>query len=317
MPSNVPNPSALVHLRATNARGALAAALVTISTAVGIALSSTEWLPAWLMGQVVLGAAFVQWFVILHECGHETLFVGRRMNAVVGEIAGVMSQIPFRTWRRVHGRHHKWTGWQDLDPTTEALVPRTRGRAERMLVNACWRLWIPLFSIVYRLQNFWNLRRLDSIFPRAHDRAQIRASSIALLGVYTAIVIGLGPFGTLRLFGLGLVLSLVAQDLLLLSQHTHMPQGVSHGETVRPYPSIEQAPFTRSLKMPRVLATLMLNFDAHELHHMYPFVPGYLLHRVPYDPPNAIGLWQWIAGAKRQKAEVLLFENRLGTGLDL
>ena len=61
------------------------------------------------MGQVVLGAAFVQWFVILHECGHETLFVGRRMNAVVGEIAGVMSQIPFRTWRRVHGRHHKWT----------------------------------------------------------------------------------------------------------------------------------------------------------------------------------------------------------------
>ena len=317
MPSNVPNPSALVHLRPTNARGALAAALVTISTGVGIALSSTEWLPAWLMGQVVLGAAFVQWFVILHECGHETLFVGRRMNAVVGEIAGVMSQIPFRTWRRVHGRHHKWTGWQDLDPTTEALVPRTRGRAERMVVNACWRLWIPLFSIVYRLQNFWNLRRLDSIFPRAHDRAQIRASSIALLGVYTAIVIGLGPFESLRLFGLGLVLSLVAQDLLLLSQHTHMPQGVSHGETVRPYPSIEQAPFTRSLKMPRVLAALMLNFDAHELHHMYPFVPGYLLHRVPYDPPNAIGLWQWIAGAKRQKAEVLLFENRLGTGLDL
>ena len=317
MPSNVPNPSALLHLRPTNARGALATALVTAATLIGIALSWSGWFPAWIAGQTVLALAFVQWFVILHECGHETLFHGRRTNAAVGEIAGLMSLIPFRTWRRVHGRHHKWTGWQDLDPTTESLVPRTRSRAERTLVNVCWRLWIPIFSIAYRAQNFWNLRRLRSMFPRRHDWNEIRGDSIALLCAYAAIVIALGPATALRRFGLALVLSLIAEDLLLLSQHTHMPQGVSHGADVRPYPSLEQAPFTRSLKVPRVAAALILNFDAHELHHMYPFVPGYLLHRVPYDPPNSIGLWQWIVGAKRLKADVLLFENRLGTGLDL
>ena len=317
MSSTVPNPSALAHLRPTNVRGALATGQVLASTVVGLAFSSSGWLPIWLAGQAVLAAAFVQWFVILHECGHETLFRGRRTNAAVGALAGLMSLIPFRTWRRVHGRHHKWTGWQDLDPTTEALVPRERSRAGRMFVNACWRLWIPIFSVAYRAQNFWNLRRLRSMFPRATDWTEIRRDSIATLATYGAIVAALGPAETLRLCGLALVLSLIAEDLLLLSQHTHMPQHVSQGAAVRPYPAIEQAPFTRSLKMPRFAAALILNFDAHELHHMFPFVPGYHLHRVPYEPPNSIGLWEWIVGAKRLKADVLLFDNRIGTGLDL
>ena len=317
MSSTVPNPSALAHLRPTNVRGALATGLVVASTVIGLALSSSGLLPVWLAGQAVLAAAFVQWFVILHECGHETLFRGRRTNAAVGALAGLLCLIPFRIWRRVHGRHHKWTGWQDLDPTTESLVPRKRSRAERMLVNACWRLWIPIFSVAYRAQNFWNLRRLRSMFPRTQDWTEIRRDSIVSLAIYGAIVAALGPAETLRLCGLALVLSLIAEDLLLLSQHTHMPQNVSHGAAVRPYPAVEQAPFTRSLKMPRVVAALILNFDAHELHHMFPFVPGYYLHRVPYEAPNSIGLWEWIVGAKRLKAEVLLFDNRLGTGLDL
>ena len=317
MSSTVPNPSALAHLRPTDRRGALAAGLVVALTVIGLTLSSSGSLPFWLAGQAVLGTAFVQWFVLLHECGHETLFRGRRMNAAVGAIAGVISLIPFGTWRRVHGRHHKWTGWQDLDPTTESLVPGERSRAERMFVNACWRLWIPIFSVVYRAQNFWNPRRLRAMFPRALDRKEIRRGSIASLAIYGGIIVALGPLETLRLCGLALVLSLIAEDLLLLSQHTHMPQHVSHGVAVRPYPAIEQAPFTRSLKMPRVASVLMLNFDAHELHHMFPFVPGYYLDRVPYTPPNSVGVWEWIVGAKRLKAEVLLFDNRLGTGIDL
>jgi fatty acid desaturase len=186
-----------------------------------------------------------------------------------------------------------------------------------MLVNACWRLWIPIFSVVYRAQNFWNPPRLRSMFPRALDRTEILRGSVAALAIYGGIVAALGPMETLRLCGLALVLSLIAEDLLLLSQHTHMPQHVSHGAAVRPYPAIEQARFTRSLKMPRFASVLMLNFDAHELHHMFPFVPGYYLDRVPYAPPNSIGVWAWIVGAKRLKAEVLLFDNRVGTGLDL
>ena len=57
----------------------------------------------------------------------------------------------------MHGRHHKWTGWQDVDPTTAALVPRELGTLERVLVNVCWRFWIPLFSVLYRSQQLLEL----------------------------------------------------------------------------------------------------------------------------------------------------------------
>jgi fatty acid desaturase len=317
MALDAPSPSALVHLRPTNARGALVTAGSLLATAVGAALSTRGSWMLWAGGQILLAAALVQWFVVLHECGHDTLFRSRRLNAAVGSIAGLLSMIPFSTWRRVHGRHHKWTGWQDLDPTTEPLTPRPRSAFERAVINVCWRLWIPIFSIVYRAQNFWNLKRVLPLFARRPDRSAIIRDSTALLVAYAALVATIGPGALTHVLGLALVISLIAEDLILLSQHTHLPQGVSDGNDVRPYPAIEQGPFTRSLRLPAWLSTAVLHFDAHELHHMYPFVPGYHLHRIGFRPANEVTWWRWIAGAKRLRADVLLFDNRSRTGADI
>ena len=100
-------------------------------TVLGLVLSFAGGWGLWLCGQALLAVMLVQWFVILHECGHETLFRTRRWHAAAGRVAAAFSLIPYHSWTRVHGRHHKWTGWQDLDPTTESLVPRPLGRAER------------------------------------------------------------------------------------------------------------------------------------------------------------------------------------------
>jgi fatty acid desaturase len=86
---------------------------------------------------------------------------------------------------------------------------------------------------------------------------------------------------------------------------------------VAPFPAIEQEPFTRSLRLPRVASAFVLHFDAHELHHMYPFVPGYHLRRIPYSPEHEIGWWHWVSRAKQLRGDVLLFQNRLDTGWDL
>ena len=80
-------------------------------------------------------------------------FRTRRWHAVAGRVAAIFSLIPITagsactdviTMDRLAG----------LDPTTESLVPRPRGRAERALLNVCWRLWIPIFSIIYRATNY-------------------------------------------------------------------------------------------------------------------------------------------------------------------
>ena len=303
-----PVPAQLIHLRPDDRAGARVVALALVGTAAAIALSTLDGWLLWLAGQGLLALMFVRWFVILHECGHETLFRTRRYHAVAGRLAAFFSLIPFHAWTRVHGRHHKWTGWQDLDPTTAALVPRPLGRAERTLVNVCWRLWIPIFSVLYRVTNYWHLPRLVRMFPKPADRASLLRDGALLLALYALIIYAAGFAAMLRTTGLALVVSLALEDLLLLSQHTHLPQHISHGADVRPFPAVEQEPFTRSLRLPAAASAFVLHFDAHELHHMYPFVPGYHLRRIDYAPGNEIGWWPWLRAAKSMPGDILLFQ---------
>jgi omega-6 fatty acid desaturase (delta-12 desaturase) len=313
-----PLPAELAELKPRDAVGLLFVVTCAGVTGLGLFLSSLGPVVAWLTGQILLAAALLQWFVLLHECGHETLFRTRRLHATVGHVAGFFSIIPFHCWKRVHGRHHKWTGWQDVDPTTAALVPRRLHRAERALVNVCWRYWIPLFSVLYRIGNFWHLSRLRALFPDRAEGRRLAWNIGILLGAYAGVIALVGVGSLVRLAGLGLLLALIFEDPLLLSQHTHLPQNLSRGERVRPYPAVEQEVFTRSLRFPAWFSTgVLLHLDAHELHHMYPFVPGYALRRVDYAPDNEMHWWRWVRKAKRVPGEVFLFQSRTQTGFDL
>jgi fatty acid desaturase len=315
--TSAPSPASLSQLRPTNAAGITVALSCLAITASGVALSLSPRWWVWAVGQLFLAVSFVQWFALLHECGHETLFRTKRLHAPLGQLAGFFSLIPFRNWRSVHRRHHKWTGWQDIDPTTESLVPRELGRAERAIVNVCWRYWIPLFSVIYRTNNFWNWPRLKTLFVKREERRALAIDTVALFAAYATIIVVVGVGTSARLFGVALIAALIAEDVLLLSQHTHIPQRLSGGEDVRPFPTIEQEMFTRSLVFPRWLSALLLHIDAHELHHMYPFVPGYRLGDVPYETENEIGLLAWIKGARALPGELFLFHNRLETGADI
>lgn len=312
-----PAPAAIAHLRASDGTALLILGSAVAITAAGIGLSLAPSWPLWLAGELLLSFAMLQWFALLHECGHETLFRTRRFNGLVGCIAAFFSIIPFHCWKRVHARHHKWTGWQDVDPTTAALVPRPLAPWERLLMNVCWKCWIPLFSVLYRVNNFWNVPRLRSLFPKAEDRRRLLLSGVSLLGGYALLIALVGPAVLLRVAGLALLLTLIAEDLILLSQHTHIPQQLSNGNPVRPFPAVEQEVFTRSLVFPAWLGRALLHIDAHELHHMYPFVPGYRLTGIPYDPGNEFNWWTWVRRARQLRGEVFLFQNRLETGADI
>lgn len=312
-----PDPRSLAHLRPRNAAGARAVTEALAVTAAGVALSLAGPWPAWVLGQGVLALAFLQWFVILHEAGHRTLFASRRANRIVGHVAGAFALVPFHNWARIHARHHRYTGWQDLDATTVLLVPRKLGGAEQLAVNIAWASFLPLFSILYRLQNFWNVPRIARYLARPEDVRLAWLNAGALLLFYIALAVAAGPWLLAKVAGVALLLSLAAQDVILLSQHTHMPRNLSAGKAVRPFAPLEQEPFTRSLLLPEWLSRLLLRFDFHELHHMYVRVPGYDLHRIGYRPANAVGWLPWLRGAKRLTGTQFLFGQREDTGFDL
>jgi fatty acid desaturase len=274
--------------------------------------SSWVW---WGMGQLLLAITMIQWFAILHEAGHKTLFRHSRLNKWTAYLAGFCAIIPGDCWRIVHGKHHYWTGWQDVDPTTQTLVPRPLRWYERVVINVCWWCWIPLFATLYRINNYWNLPRLWQMFPTARDR-RVLATNV---GVYLALYIVLGMFlgwqVGIRCFALSLFISFAFQDLLILSQHTHIPMTLAEGREVSPYAPMQQDVFTRSLIFPSWVSRFwLLNMDAHGLHHMYPSIPGYYLHRLDTATENSTPWWLWILKAKSVRGDVLLFKNRDETG---
>lgn len=284
-------------------------------TVFSVWLSSLPSVWIWLAGQFLLALALIQWFAVLHEAGHKTLFRTRRLNIWGAHLAGLMAFIPADCWRIVHAKHHYWTGWQDLDMTTESLVPRRLQLIERIVINTCWWLWIPLFATLYRVNNYWNVVRLWRLFPRPTERRVIVFDVTMYLAVYAMLVWLIGWWPVLKCVGLGVWISFALEDLLILSQHTHIPMTLATGARVERYPPAEQDVFTRSLLFPTWFARLiLLNMDAHSLHHVYPQLPGYHLHVLNDQPQNAIRWWKWIIAAKSVRAEVLLFQNRDQTG---
>ena len=311
---SAPTAAMCSQFRPSNRLGMVHAAGTTSITVAGLVLSQSAL--GWLPGQLLLAVAFVQWFIVLHECGHETLFRSARMNSAVGRLASFFSLIPYRCWKRVHGSHHRWTGWQDLDPTTASLVPRPLGRLERGFINVSWRFWIPVFSILYRVGNYWNLLRLRKLYGHGKEWRQMVYSELLLLLAYLLTLYIVGPWRLLGMAGAGMLLSLIIEDPLLLSQHTHIPQQVSGGRKVRAFGAFEQETFTRSLRFPVWVSRLLLfNFDAHELHHMYPFVPGYHLRQIDYTGTNEVDWWTWLKTVKHIRAEHFLFKNQNDSGI--
>ena len=312
-----PLPAALRHLTAANGAGALFVGATAGITAAGVWLSLAGPVLPWITGQLLIALAMVEWFVLLHECGHRTLFRHRASNTVAGHVAGVFAFIPFTLWVHVHRLHHKWTGWQDLDPTTATLVPRERGRFERRIVRFCWKYWIPLFATVYRFETFWNPSRIARYARESRQRRYVIASVLSVVATHVAAILWLGPAGFVRCIAVATVVAFVLEDLLILSQHSHVPMNVSGGAHVTPHTAMDQERFTRSLRLPGPISRAVLHFDAHELHHMYPFVPGYRLRHIEYEPQNEIGWRQWVMSARRIPGDILLFQNRRDTGLTL
>ena len=261
----------------------------------------------YLAGQVLLAVGFAQSFVILHEAGHRTMFCNRNMNDFVGVLSGFCAMIPYATWLPVHNRHHRFTGWQDLDATTESLTPRELSGFEKGAINVAWRFWLPLFSIIYRVQNYWRVARIAPFLPDKVDQRRLKLMILLQLAGYGLLIWYVGFGQLLFLIGPGLFLSLMGQDLLILSQHTGMPTNLSHGHHVDPFPPSHQEEFTRSVRLPQWLSWMLLHFDAHELHHLYPAVPGYRLRQIEYDPPNEVNMIRWVREVKALSGTQFLF----------
>ncbi len=258
---------------------------------------------------VFLGAfAQLLWFVLLHECGHRTLFPKQAANDLFGHFAGFAAIIPYSLWKDVHARHHLWAGWKDLDPTTRTVAQAAPSGCKKSLINGFWYLRIPVFGLVYRLSNFWN----PGMCRRGKRQGLI---SIALTILPWIVIFELfWPQRMALLLTHGLFLVLF--ETIMLSQHTHIPQSRACGRKVLPYRSTEQVKVTRSLNFPQPFALwFLLNFNEHEKHHEFPNIPGYYLHRVAGSGTRRVHWFRWWRDSHAVPGATLLFDDESRTGI--
>ncbi|MCR9203030.1 MAG: fatty acid desaturase [Halobacteriovoraceae bacterium] len=281
---------------------------VTATSLLGISLSDRGEASFWLLGQILLGISILQWFFLVHDFGHNNYFSSKKLNTFWGHVASLFCILPFFPWRYIHRGHHYWTGWKDKDPTMAVIVPRDLSAGRKSFINFCWKVWIPIFSVSFSLSNFWNLKKLNDLFP---DKTKEVLFSIILLPVFYGFIISLVGWGRfLEVWGLAYFLFLFLSDPLLLSQHSSVPQNYAGERKVSPVPFKDQDQFTRTLIFPNwVTKYLLLSFNNHIVHHVFPTMPGYNLYKVQESFPNETPWKDWLWEAKKTTAVDLLFSE--------
>lgn len=297
------------ELKPSNTMGFLYLLSPILFVAIGLFLSITNtfgWL--FILGQILLSIFFFQCFILLHETGHYSYFRTRFLNRVFGNIFAFLSFIPFTSWVAIHNLHHKWTGYRDKDPTTEGTVSPKFSTPVKWLVNFCWFFFIPLFTVGYRIGNYWNIKKLKKHLQQ-RKLAKIYLNISLQILLYGLVFIFFGSW-IIHHFLVAYILSLMISDLFILSQHSHIEIPISNGKYVKPIRFSEQVQYTRSISLIRNIGSYVyFNFNLHELHHAYPILPAYYLDKTHLEMPNTVKFMQYLKHAKSMKGMDFIFNT--------
>jgi len=253
-------------------------------------------------------------FILFHDCAHGSLLPGRRANAWLGSVLGLMFFTPFARWRYDHAVHHATSG--DLDRRFIGDVP-TYTVAEYNAWSWPTRLGYRLFrnpAVMFGLGPIYAML-LEPRWAVPSGSPRIKRSVWATNLVLVLVVGGLcwligwrdfvlveAPFVPLA-GGAGIWLFYVQHQF----DHTYWQRS--------PEWSYADAALRGSsyLKLPKVLQFFTGNIGFHHVHHLNAKIPNYnlqrahdrepIFHGVPKvslaDGPRAARLKLWDEDASR------------------
>jgi omega-6 fatty acid desaturase (delta-12 desaturase) len=294
---------------------ALAAALTLLVNAALFAavlrLLAADSRTAYWGAQLLLPIVMFQAFGVLHDCGHGSFTASRLVNIVVGHYASILCCLPFWPWKYVHTEHHVWTGNPERDPGL-AIVRRAREGKLPWIIATAWRSWLPLAGFAQHVV-FWMYPIVQARQGKLSRERLLRCGgSVAWLVLALAGLHWLAPeVITFRNFLPGIALYLVLVELVNVPHHTGL---TAFDERL---PLWEQHLPTRSCNYPPFVSELLvLNFNFHIEHHLFPNLPWYRLRAARRLVLPALGhLYrrahglEWAIRARKQSLGDVLSKN--------
>jgi omega-6 fatty acid desaturase (delta-12 desaturase) len=225
-------------------------------------------------------------YILFHDCAHGSLLPGRRANAWVGAVLGLLVFTPFARWRYEHAVHHATAG--DLDRRFIGDVP-TYTVAEYRAWSWPKRLGYRLFRnpvVMFGLGPIYAmLLEPRWAYPSAAPRIKrsVWATNLVLASVIGGLCWLIGwraflaveaPFVWLA-GGTGIWLFYVQHQF----DHTywqHSPDWSYHDAALRG---------SSYLRLPKVLQFFTGSIGLHHVHHLNPKIPSYHLQRAHDTTP--------------------------------
>lgn len=271
--SFAPNPLAVAGILALN---------VSLG-ALGIWLLSLGTTASYLLSQLVFPVVFFQAFSILHECGHGNCTSKGWLNTLIGHYASALCFLPYFPWKFHHALHHVWSGNLEKDPSLKLLRDWRTSRRVPLLIRLAWRSWIPLAAAVNHLV-FWSYP--ITVWRNGPDNQLRRciASVLWMAVVYAGVHYAWPEIFSFGNFAIAILIYLVAVELVNLPHHADQP---TTGGKLALW---QQGYSTRSCYYPKLVSELLvLNFNFHIEHHLFPTLPWYRLREARALVKPALG----------------------------
>ena len=280
-------------------------ALLWYGAARSVALS--YWLTAGVIG--LMSLFLLRAFVLMHECGHGSLFRTARLNRACGFIFGVVTGMPQYVWSRHHLHHHstngnwnKYRGPLNVIPTSEYAAMSSL--QQRRFANARHIRMVPVAGFLYLIfhprvsllkgsisllvyviksriaQPGISARAHMLAFKTAHwssarEFRHMLYNSIALIALWALLAWAVGPLLFVVCYTVSVSLAGAAGILLFTVQHNFEHSYASHDAGWDSNTAAIDG--TSFLVLPRWLEWFTANIGYHHIHHLSARIPNYRL----------------------------------------
>ena len=309
------------HVRPDNVKG-FTAVLTTLLPLAGLWYCAvlSAGVSYWVTAGVTLLMSFflLRVFVLMHECGHGSLFRTTRLNRVCGFLLGVVAGMPQYVWSRHHQHHHSTNGnWAryrgplNVIPVDEYAAMTARQQRRYRNARNIWLVPVAgfLYLVVYPrltwLRGSAGLVRHIIRNKLAQPGISIRAhaldfktpywssareywhmfwNSVVLMTLWglMAWIVGLLLF--MACYTVSMALAGGAGILLFTVQHNFEDSYASHDEGWDSTTAALKG--TSFLVLPRWLNWFTVNIAYHHVHHLSSRIPYYRLAACHDEHPH-------------------------------
>jgi acyl-lipid omega-6 desaturase (Delta-12 desaturase) len=258
---------------------------------------------------LLMSLFMVRVFVLMHECGHGSLFGSPRLNHAFGFVFGVLCGMPAYVWSQHHQHHHATNGnWAKYRGPLNIIA------ADEYAAMTFWQqgryrhartIWLaPLGGFLYLIFNpraTWLrgtagllahllLRKIaqPGVSLHAHARTfetrdwssaqeyrHMAWNNLALLGLWGVMAWLMGPWLFFGCYIISVSLAGAAGLVLFTVQHNFEHAYASHNQGWDFDAAVIGG--TSFLQLPRWLNWFTVNIGYHHIHHLSATIPNYCL----------------------------------------